>query len=150
MAKSGKTDPELWNALQGLDDDLLDFSLPEALVDEELKKIGIDPDDLAKRGGAFIVQVREEERLSWQKRAHERRSQLHSRASRVQTRVPAEMGRADLLTRLEELRATDPSIGSAIMMAARKRKPEESSDDELRGLVAEMEALRAIEGDEPE
>jgi transposase InsO family protein len=43
------------------------------------------------------------------------------------------------------LRATDPNVGAAIRMAARKRRPEESSDEELRQLLEQMEALRSIE-----
>lgn len=150
MATKGKTDKELWMALEDLDDDLLDFDLPEALVDEELKAMGVDPSALAKRGSEFVAKATEDERLSWQARAQVRRAQLHARASKAATRVPAGMNRKAMLARLEELRATDPNLGTAIKMAARKRKPEESTDDELRALLEEMEALRAIEGNEPE
>lgn len=150
MATKGKTEKELWSALEGLDDDLLDLHLPEAVLDEELKAMGIDPSLLAKRGREFVTKAKEEERLSWQKRAQERRSQLQARASKAAEIRPAAMDRRAILARLDELRATDPNVGTAIRMAARKRRPEESTDDELKALLDEMEALRAIEGNSKE
>lgn len=150
MAPKSKTDSELWVALGDLDDDLLKPDLPEALVDEELKAIGIDPTALAKKGAEFVAQAKDEERLSWLALAQERRDQLQQRASRGASRVPRNLDRNALLARLDELRALDPNVGTAIKIAARKRKPEESTDDELRALLEEMEALRAIEDSDPE
>ncbi len=143
MAKKGKTKEELWVALEGLDDDLLDMDLPEAILDEELGAAGIVPSALAEKGNEFVNRVKEEERLSWQTRARLRRTQLEARASRAS--VPLDMDRQAMLARLEEVRATHPDVGTTIKMAARKRRPEESTDDELRALLEEMEALRAIE-----
>lgn len=146
MATKGKTEKELWQALEGLDADLLDPGLPESVVDDELKALGVDPLALAKRASEFVAVVKEEERLSWQERAHQSRAQLEALAAGSKANVPSDMGRQAMLLRLDELRKTDPNVGTAIKMAARKRKPEESTDDELRALLEEMEALRAIEG----
>jgi hypothetical protein len=145
MAAKGRTDDELWVALEGLDEDLLDPHLPEALVDDELKAIGVDPMALGARGAEFVQQIKEEERLSWQTRAQERRAQLAAQASKAAIEIPASMGRQLVLARLEELRNTNSTVGNAIRMAARKRKPEESTDEELRLLLQEMETLRAME-----
>jgi len=71
MATKGKTEKELWQALEGLDADLLDPGLPESAVDDELKALGVDPLALAKRASEFVAVVKEEERLSWQERAHQ-------------------------------------------------------------------------------
>ena len=149
METKSKTDKELWRALDDLDEDLLSADLPEGVVDEELKAMGVDPAALAKRGVAFVTQAKEAERLSWQVRAEERRARLRERASSAPTKVPATMTRTAILARLDELRATDPNVGTAIKMAAHKRKAEGSTDDELRALLEEMEALRAIEGIDP-
>jgi len=146
MATKGKTEEELWQALEGLDADLLDPGLPESAVDDELKALGVDPLALAKRASEFVAVVKEEERLSWQERAHQSRARLEALAAGSKANVPSDMGRQAMLLRLDELRKTDPNVGTAIKMAARKRKPEESTDDELRALLEEMEALRAIEG----
>lgn len=149
MATKGKTDKELWNALEGLDEDLLDLDLPEALVDEELRAMGVDPSELATRASEFAARAKDAERLSWQAQAEERRARLQALASKATSSLPARMDRKEMLARLDALRAA-PSVGSSIKMAARKRKPEESSDDELRALLEEMEALRSIEDNEPE
>jgi hypothetical protein len=146
MATKGKTEKELWQALEGLDADLLDPGLPESAVDDELKALGVDPLALAKRASEFVAVVKEEERLSWQERAQQSRARLEALAAGSKANVPSDMGRQAMLLRLDELRKTDPNVGTAIKMAARKRKPEESTDDELRALLEEMEALRAIEG----
>jgi hypothetical protein len=150
MATKGKTDKELWKVLEGLDDDLLDLDLPEALVDEELSALGIDPVALANRASEFIAEAKEDNRLSWQVRAQERRAQLQARVSKTASRIRANMDRKAMLARMDELRAADSNVGSAIKMAARKRKEEESTDDELRVLLEQMEDLRAIEGEDPE
>lgn len=146
MPTKGKTDKELWLALEGLDDDLLDPNMPDAMVEEELRQLGIDPDALARRTLDTVARAKEEERLSWQARARERRGVLEGRMEK--TTVPETMDRGAMLARLNELRSSNSRIGSAIMVAARKRKPEQSSDEELRGLLEDMEALRAIEDDE--
>lgn len=146
MATKGKTETELWQALEGLDADLLDPGLPESIVDDELKALGVDPQALARRASEFVTVVKEAERLSWQERAQQSRARLEALAAGSKANVPSDMGRQAMLLRLDELRKTDPNVGTAIKMAARKRKPEESTDDELRALLEEMEALRAIEG----
>lgn len=146
MATKGKTEKELWQALEGLDDDLLDPDLPESVVDDDLRVLGVDPLALAKRASEFVAVAKEEERLSWQGRAQQRRARLEALAAGSKAKVPSGMARQAILLRLDELRSTDPNVGTAIKMAARKRKPEESTDDELRALLEEMEALRAIEG----
>lgn len=146
MAPGSKSDKELWQALADLDDDLLERDLPEEILDEELRALGVDPGALAERVSSFVAAARNEERLSWQDRARERLAELDAALSNARGAVPASMNRTDVLTRLGELRATDPNVGTAIQMAARKRKPEESTDAELRTLLQEMEALRAMEG----
>jgi len=145
MSRKGRTDKELWTALACSDDDLLDPDMPESLVNQELLGVGIDPQALAERAIQFVVQAKEDERLSWQAEAQRTRERLKSLVAESNSRLRHDMTRAEILTRLDELRRADENIGSAIRMAARKRKPEESSDSELRALLDEMEALRAIE-----
>lgn len=144
MQTKGKTDRELWAALQGLDDDLLDPSLPETVVDAELRALGVDPKALADRAVQFVAKAKEEERLAWQTRAREQKDRLEALASHSVSSLPALMSRQQVLDRLDELRRADAEVGPAIKMAARKRKPEQSTDEELRTLLEEMEALRSI------
>lgn len=148
MSPKAKTDTELWCALEGLDDDLLDPALPTDIVADELRKLGLDPVALAKMGSGVVAQLQEQERLSWRAKALEKRARLEGRGARVT--VPAGMSKAAMLARLEELRSSHPRMGTAVVAAFRKRKPEESTDEELRGLLEDMELLRSIEDDEEE
>ena len=150
MAANCRTEEDLWDTLRGLDDDLLDVSLPESAVDAELKALGIDPVALATKGSEFVARAKEEERLSWQARAREERATLQRLAANSTTRVLPNTPRKEILARLEALRMNDANVGPAIKMAARKRKPEESTDEELRALLEEMEALRSIEDNDEE
>jgi hypothetical protein len=145
MTTKGATDAELWRALARLEDDFLDPSLPDAVLDAELKVLGVDAEELVRRGVSFVGALMEEQRLSWQAAAQERQAEMARRAAQVE--VSSQMDRGALLSRIEQLRATDPNVGTAIKMAARKRKPEESTDDELRSLLQEMETLRVLESD---
>jgi hypothetical protein len=45
-------------------DELLNVALPESVVDDELRALGLDPDIVARRGIEFITNLREEQRLS--------------------------------------------------------------------------------------
>lgn len=147
MSSKPKTGAELWEGVEGLDDDLLDPNMPEDLVIDEIKGMGLDPDDLKAKGTKIAAQLRDRERLSWQVRALESRRRLEARAACAQQVLPG-MDRPALLARLDELRAADSTLGGAIKMAARKRKPEESTDEELGALIEEMEMLRAMQDDE--
>lgn len=60
MHSKGKTDTELWGALTVLDDDLLDPDLPEAIVEDEIRKLGLDPQILAKTGTELVPRLREQ------------------------------------------------------------------------------------------
>lgn len=148
MDSKGRTDKDIWLALQMIEDDLLDPSLPDDTVEDELRELGLDPEMLAKIGTEFVGVLREKERLSWQTKALERRAQLEARVSAA--KIASDMDRNAILARLNELRASSAKLGTAIMLAARKRKPEESNDNELRDLWEEMEMLRAMEDGEKE
>ena len=53
-----KTLQELQDALA---DDFLDPDMPEKLVDAELRSVGLDPDDVAARGVAFVEGLRRQQ-----------------------------------------------------------------------------------------
>ena len=146
MATTSKTDKELWEELQHLDDMFLDPDVPEDIIDVELRAEGIDPQALAKRGLQFIAKLKEEERLAWRTQAEERRQRMEAVAAKLQ--LPRNIDDKKVQLRLDELRRTDPTVGTAIKMAAHKRKAEESSADDKRTLLEDAEILRAIEEEE--
>jgi hypothetical protein len=138
MQSKGKTDKDLWFALEQLDDDLLDPNIPKEIVEDELRKLGLDPEEVAKSGLEFINQLQERERLSWQTKARAQKAALEDRVSGV--KVSSDMGRKAMHDRLDELRKEDPNL----RYAARNRSSEESSDEDLRAHVEEAEMLRAM------
>jgi hypothetical protein len=147
MASKGTTDAELWEALEGLDDDFVDANFPEAEADARLVALGLDPLELNTSGEAFVARVREQERLAWMDVARRNRDRLEAGASKV-SRVQT-MTKGEILARLDELRKADPEVDTVIVLAARKRKAEESTVEELQALLEDVETLRAIErGDE--
>lgn len=143
--KKPKSQAELLESLHGLDDDLLDPDLPEALVDAELVSRGVDPAALATRV-LGRVHAGHEAAPAWQKEARQKLVALEARAAAVRPVVA--LDRTAILARLEELRGLDAELGASIRLAARKRKPEESTDDELRLLLEEMERLHALSSPE--
>ncbi len=136
-------DKALWEALENLDDDLLDPNMPDAEVDATLRDMGVDPKALAAGGRQLGRALGDKKRLAWQDAARTKQKALRRIAASAP--VVGEMNREEMLARLDELRAEDPVLGTAIKAAARKRKPEESTDEDLRSLLEDMEALRAIE-----
>jgi len=143
MAGGLKSDKDLWLALEGLENDLLDPDMPAEQVASQLRQLGLDPDKLAATGRAVGADLAERERLAWREKAQRRRDEL--RRSAATAKVPPDMDREAMIARLDELRAVDLEVGTAIRAAARKRRAEESSDEDLRSLLEDMEALRAIE-----
>jgi hypothetical protein len=142
MPPKDRTDAELWAALEALRDDPLDPAMPREVVDQALRGGGVDPDALRKKGAELVAKLREEHRLSWQTEARRRRDAMDRRATRAI--VPPGMPRDEVLERLNDLRG-NPKFGAPIMTAFRKRKLEESSDEDLRMLLEDIEELRALE-----
>jgi hypothetical protein len=136
-------DKALWAALERLDDDLLDPNMPEEEIAEDLRQMGLNPEALAEKGRQLGHAMTEKRRLAWQDQARAKQRGLQQRAD-LASKI-GDMSRQQMLARLDELRAVDPQVGTAIRAAARKRRPEESSDEDLRSLLEDMEALRAIE-----
>jgi hypothetical protein len=48
---------ETYEYLQGLDDDLLDPDMPEDMVDDELRSMGLSPEEIAEEGVLFVKEL---------------------------------------------------------------------------------------------
>lgn len=145
MTTKERTDAELWEALGDLSVDFLASDLPEAVVDAELRELGLEPGVLRQDGARLCAEYQEEKRLAWRKTATKRKEDLAARAARAAATWVGET-KDELLARLEALRL-DPVLGEPVRVAFRKRRPEESSEAELRMLLEDVEALREIAGD---
>jgi hypothetical protein len=140
---AGRTDDELWDALKRLSADPLRSETPISVVDSMLRAAGADPSELAAEGAAFAKAMQEEARLAWKSHAAAKLSAFRQTASTAAAKVTAILNRQQLLDRLVELKQ-DPSFGGTVVMAFRKRRPEDSTDEDLRSLLESVEELRAI------
>jgi len=141
MKPKDRTDQELWQALEKLDDPL-DPRTPSASIDASLREGGIDPEALADEGARLVAALKKKAaRPAWQEAA-QRKKEAFARLTRPIGEAIAE-SRDAILARLNALR-TDPRFGTQIATAFHKRKPEESSDEELRALLEDMEDLRVL------
>ncbi len=142
MSPKDRTDAELWEALKALADDPLDPSVPRDVLDRALRDAGVDPDAVSARGAEFVSKLQEEHRLAWQQEARRRRDAMRQLATKVT--IPPGMPRDEMLRRLNDLRR-NAKFGPPITTAFHKRKPEESSDEDLRMLLEDVEELRALQ-----
>ncbi len=141
MTTKGRSNADLWRALDAVDGDLLDADYPASLVDEEIRDVGRDPEEVAHRGAVLVAEIENQHRLAWQVAARQKLTEMRSRVGGVVTSVSSV--REELLARLEALRA-HPRVRGQLSLAFRKRKPEESTDADLQTLVEDMEALLAL------
>ena len=125
--------------------DMLDPATPIELVHAYLRSAGGNPEEIRNEAAEFVRVLLERRRLSWQEKARQRISKRAPLLARV-TRF-AEMTEAQLVQHFNRLRS-DPSLGPSVAGAFRKRRAEESTVEELRSFLQEIEALRAIEADE--
>ena len=136
------------------DDDKILRELEEALaadyamnapleeIESDLAKRGIDPARIAARARELAVSRAASKEPDWRARAREKLDAARAKIRRVAGDY-AKLTRDQLLERLEELRV-HPSLRSPVVAAFRKRDPEESSDEELREMLADMDSLVAI------
>lgn len=141
MSKKQEIDGEAFDYLgESLAVDMLDPATPIATVEAYLREHGADPGQLRREATEFVGELMEKRRLAWQDRARRliaKRAPLLERVARV-----AAMTRDEILLRLDQLRSD-----GRVRAAFRNRRPEESSLDELRALLGEVELVRDIEAD---
>ncbi len=141
MTKQSRTDEALWMAVQDLDRELLDPGVPTDVIDAAARSIGLDPHAVRAEGRALAAAAFERKRRGWMTAAREKIALLREKAKA--TTKYAEMGKQMLLEELERWRQ-HPAIGGEVRAAFRNRKPEESSEDDLRALLEEIERVAAM------
>lgn len=118
------------------------MNAPLEELEADLARRGIDPARIAARARELAVSKSAGAEPDWRTRAREKLAAARAKIRRVAGDY-AELTREQLLGRLEQLRV-HPSLSSPVVTAFRKRDPAESSDDELRAMLADMESLVAI------
>jgi hypothetical protein len=128
-----------------LAEDMLDPQTPIEVVREYLQAAGGDPNEIGREGAIFARELIDRRRLAWQEKARKRiarRAPLLERVGQL-----ADMTKEQLVLRFNSLRS-DPALGPQVAGAFHKRRAEESTEDELRTFLQEIETLRAIEASE--
>jgi hypothetical protein len=145
--KKTRTDEELLDVIEQAeaDADLAEIAaMTPAEVDAAIRAEGGDPDAIAARGLRLVEELMERrDRLQWQAKA--RGDMEAALAKMAQAPKTPKLPRAELLARLTAARS-DARFNAPIAAAFRKRTAEESTDDEIRRLLDEIEMLRILEG----
>jgi hypothetical protein len=125
------------------DADLAEIAaMPAAELDAQIRADGGDPEAIGARGARLAEELlARRKRLQWQAKA---RGDMNAALAKMATvpKTPA-LPRRDLLDRIEAAR-NDARFRTPIAAAFRKRTADESTDDELRRLLDEIEMLRAL------
>jgi hypothetical protein len=143
MTKRTLTPKDTWDAIRRqAESDEIDRFLAKsrAEVDASLRAKGHDPAAVRAEGEALAKKLRaDRERLGWQVEAAEG---LAKEQARFEARTPKYTGlsHAQLLERLAVAR-TNPRLAQPVAVMFRNRKPEEASDEELRAILEEIDAL---------
>ena len=137
------TPTESWDAVRRqAEQDEIDRFLQKtpAEVDASLRASGHDPATVRAEGEAFVKKIQaNQDRLAWQKEAAEG---LAKEQARLAARPPRYTGLShrELLERLTTARA-NPRFVQPVAILFRNRKAEEASEEELRAILEELDAL---------
>ena len=111
-----------------------------AEVDASLRAHGHDPAAVRAEGEAFVKKIQaQQDRLAWQKEAAEG---LAKEQARLAARPPKYAGvpHKKLLELVAAARA-NPRFAQPVVVLFRNRKAEEASEEELRAILEEIDAL---------
>jgi hypothetical protein len=143
MASTKRTPRETWDALRRQAEEAeIDRFLAKTKdeVDAGLRAHGRDPAAVRAAGEALATKLRADRvRLAWQVEAAQA---LAKEQARFDARPPryAGLSRDELEKRLAVARK-DPRLAQPVAVMFRNRKPEEASEEELRAILEEIDAL---------
>jgi hypothetical protein len=146
IEKKKRSPAELLRAIQRTeeDDDLAEVAAMSASeLDASIRAEGGDPKAIGERGARLAEELlARRKRLRWTAKA---RGNTESALAKMDAapRTP-KLPRAELLARIEAARS-DGRFKAPLAAAFRKRTAEESTDEELRRLLDEIEMLRTLE-----
>ncbi len=136
--KKRLTPPEFLDALHRFLTSTDGQSIEE--LDEELKAEGIDPAAFRGRVAAMVAAHTEERRLSWHEAAAAKRRAIEDKLAALRLALPR--GKEELLARVRALTETmGPRTAEAYF-----HRFEEAREEDLPGLVADLEEVIAFGG----
>lgn len=137
-----------------LDRDLLDrmdrilcFDVfTEAFSDEDidgmLRAMGADPSEIGSRGINHAQEMMDAQRLGWREVAAKRMERMKQAVARPMRNL-SELTR-DVLITLIQAAGEDRSTRDPVHAYFRKKRPEESTDEELRSILKQVEKLKSL------
>src|SRR4030042_656148 len=121
------------------------ISEPDDLTQEELlaelREEGIDFAQLEKRVAGIVGKGLAERRLSWQRRARERREEIEKI---LESKRPVKVTQ-DLMTKIKEILKGSYGQGALSYAEAYFRKKESFSEKDLESLIEDLEHLTLLE-----
>lgn len=149
MANDKPNPRDVWNAIvaDAEDDELAEKyrTMSVADLDAELRAGGHDPDALRAEGARLAARLTaDRERLAWQVDAAEALARQQARVD-ANTGRYADTPRAEVLARIE-VACRDPRLAQPVAVMYRNRQGDDATDDELRALLEEIEALAERKG----
>jgi hypothetical protein len=151
MATRKRSDAETWAAIENLqaEEDMAEIlAMSPAEVDADLRKAGMDPDQVRAEGLALVAKLRERHvRLGWQASATAKLEKVRAMAKAGEGRF-AGLSKNELRDRIRAAE-NDPRFSGQVGAMFRKRSVEESSAEELAALLEELDLLAKLndEGD---
>ena len=146
MAAKKRTDEETWKAIlheaEAAETKRALEETPEE-VDAGLRAAGMDPAKVRAKGAALAARLLEDrERLSWMVEAARARARENARAKAREARYGG-LSREELLARVTAAR-NDPRLAQPVTFMFRNHKTEEATDEQLRGMLADVDALAEV------
>lgn len=137
-----KKPPETYRAFLDRLEDLFDQSPPESIKDaqDELIDAGLDPDVIGERIKAIAGRSIDRVRASlWAEAAAQRRSAL-ANIARFKTHIPD--SRTGVEAAIRDILQQSPALKDLPAISAHFRNFAEATDEDLKGLLLELEFLR--------
>ncbi len=123
---------------RALTEDLLDPNLPISQIEDCLREAGLNPTNLRLAGAQLAGELIDRHRLAWQEDA---RQTIKKRAPIIaRLKSLASESREQIMLRFAQLRSE-----GHVVAAFRNRQAEQTSLDELRAILEEVELLRELE-----
>jgi len=143
MAAKKRSAKEVWEAIErAAEEDEMERVLAETPeeVDAGLRSHGLDPAKVRAKGKALAERLMaDRERLAWQIEAAKAKARDEARA-KVREAKYAGLGRDELLARLAAAKA-NPRFSQPVAFMFRNHAPEEATEDQLRGMLADLDEL---------
>lgn len=126
-------------------EDLLTANYSAEEIIASIRAEGGDPAGIGQRGAMLARALLDKRRLAWQESARQKIRIISPILTGSSQSVGQNLSRDALLGELNQARR-NPVTGASVEAMYRNRRPEEASDEELRGMLEDVEDLKRLAG----